>query len=117
VNCGFNAAQAGIAIGMSQRSAHANAHRYVAAIRNRLSLQQVLAEAGLDPRKIAEKLAQLIDCLEPKWNPAEKRWDLFDNATAQLEAVKQIARLLNLYPAQPLKVESEQVNVIIDVPL
>jgi hypothetical protein len=62
MNCGFNAVQAGLAIGMSKRSARANAHRYVAAIRRRLSMQQVLAEAGLDPNQIAEKLAQLIDC-------------------------------------------------------
>lgn len=33
VNCGFNAVQAGVAIGMSKRSAHSNAHRDVVAIR------------------------------------------------------------------------------------
>src|ERR1700724_1728262 len=70
----FNATEAGIAIGMKPKTAHANAHRYVAAIRSRLSMQQVLAEAGLDRVTIAEKLAQLIDCLEPKWNPAKRQW-------------------------------------------
>jgi hypothetical protein len=37
--------------------------------------------------------------------------------TAQLEALKQIARLLNLYPGEPSQVEPEQVTVIVDVPL
>jgi hypothetical protein len=81
------------------------------------SMQQALGAAGLDPVKIAEKLAQLIHCLEPKWNPAEKHWDFFDDTTAQLEAIRQVARLLNLYPAEPSSVEPEQVTVIVDVPL
>src|ERR1700732_1069908 len=79
---GFNGTEAGIAIGMKPRTAHANAHRYVAAIRNRLSMQQTLARAGLDRTKIAEKLAQLIDSKEPKWNAAHEDWDSFDDTTA-----------------------------------
>jgi hypothetical protein len=94
-----------------------NAHRYVAVIHSRLSMQQVLAQAGLDPTKIAEKFAQLIDCQEPKWNPAKRRWDMSSDSRTQLETLKQIARLLNLYPAEPSKVEPEQVTVIADVPL
>jgi hypothetical protein len=54
VNCGFNAVEAGLGIGMSKRSVQANSHRYVATIRNRLSLQQALAGAGLDPMTIVE---------------------------------------------------------------
>jgi hypothetical protein len=53
----------------------------------------------------------------PKWNPAKGQWDMFPDFTAQLEALKQIARLLNLYPAEPSQVEPDQVTVIVDVPL
>jgi hypothetical protein len=62
MNGGSNAVQAGIAIGMSKRSARANTRRCVAAILSCLSMQQVLAETGIVPRQIAETLAQLIDC-------------------------------------------------------
>jgi hypothetical protein len=97
---------------MTPRSAHAHAYRYVEGCRKNLTLQARLRESGLDIRYLARKLAQLMDATEKKWNLATRQWDSFDNHAAQLEAIKQTARLLNLYPAERSKVESEQVNVI-----
>jgi hypothetical protein len=117
VSNGFHAVQACIDLGMTPRTAHAHAHRYVDAIRDRMSLQHAMRESGLDVRLIARKLARLMDATEPKWNCATQSWDMFENYAAQLEAIKQTARLLNLYPPEPTKVEPEQVTVIIDLPL
>jgi hypothetical protein len=58
-----------------------------------------------------------MDAKEPKWNPAKTRWDTFENTTAQLEALKQINRLRNLYPAAPPPEDPITVNVIMDVDL
>jgi hypothetical protein len=115
VSNGFHAVNACIALGMTPRSAHA--HRYVDAIRHRMTLQHAMKESGLDLRLIARTLARLMDATEPKWNCATQSWDTFENHTAQLEAIKQTSRLLNLYPAEPPKVKPEQVTVVIDVPL
>ena len=54
---------------------------------------------------------------EPKGNCATISWDHFENYAAQLEAIKQTARLLNLYPAEPKEGDGTTVNVIIDVKL
>jgi hypothetical protein len=48
---------------------------------------------------------------------SREAWGLFRRYDTTLEAIKQVARLLNLDPAEPSKVESEQVKVTIDVPL
>jgi hypothetical protein len=117
VSNGFHAVKACIALGMTPRTAHAHAHRYVDAIRGRMSLQQTFKESGLDLRLIARKLARLMDATEPKWNCATQSWDRFENCAAQLEAIKQTARLLNLYPFASPPEEPLTVNVIIDVPL
>jgi hypothetical protein len=110
-NTGFRDSQAGVIL---RRCIFHGPHSMGS---NRLSLQQVLAQAGLDPRKFGEKPAQLIDSIKPEWNPAEKHWDFFDDTTAQLEATSQASRLLNSYPAEPLKIEPEQATVVMDVPL
>jgi hypothetical protein len=113
----FNAVNACIALGMKPKSAKAHAYEYVRAIRDRVTLQQAMKRAGLDAMRVASKLNKLIDAKEPKWNPEKKRWDTFENTTAQLEAIKQTARLLNLYPAEPKEGDGSTVNVIFDVKL
>jgi hypothetical protein len=112
---GFNAYRAALAIGMKPRTGQSNAHRY--ANLRRLEIQQALRIVGLDEVRIALKLDEVIDATTPKWNPAKRRWDIFPDFTTQLEALKQIVQLLNLYPAEASKVDPEQVTVIVDVPL
>jgi hypothetical protein len=113
----FNGVRACVALGMKRSTAEAHAHRYVEAIRSNLSIQHAMRESGLDTRHVSRKLAQMMDAKEPKWNLATKTWDTFENTTAQLEAIKQTARLLNLYPAEPTAQDALTVNVIIDVKL
>jgi hypothetical protein len=102
-------------LGMSPESAHSHAHDYVRAIRHNVTIQQAFRRVGLDPMRVADKLNKLIDAKEPKWNPAKKRWDTFENTTAQLEPIKQTVKLLNLYPIEPAAQEPITVNLIIDV--
>jgi hypothetical protein len=65
VSNGFHAVKACIALGMTPRSAHAHAYRYVDAIRDRMTLQHAMRESGLDVRLIARMLARLMDATEP----------------------------------------------------
>jgi len=113
----FNGTKACIGLGMTPADAKAHAYRYTKAIRGRLSMQQEMRRAGLDVARICRKLDKLMDAQEPKWNLHTKQWDHFENCAAQLEAIKQTARLLNLYPAEPKEGDGTTVNVIIDVKL
>jgi hypothetical protein len=115
VSNGFSAVKACIGLGMTPKTAHA--HRYVDAIRDRMTLQHAMRESGPDVRLIARKLARLMNASEPKWNSTTQSWDTFENPAAQLEAIKQTARLLNLYPPEPTAVDSSPVTVVIDVKL
>jgi hypothetical protein len=65
---------------------------------------------GSDAVRIALKLdASSLTPQMSKWNPAKRRWDISSRIlTARLEALKQIARWLNLYPAEPSKVEQNR---------
>jgi hypothetical protein len=111
----FNAVDAAIALGMSPESAHSHAHDYVRAIRHNVTIQQAFRRVGLVPMRVADKLNKLMDAKEPKWNQKTEQWDHFENTRAQLEAIKQVARLMNLYPAEPKDGDGQTVNVIIDV--
>jgi hypothetical protein len=111
----FNGVRACMALGMKRATAEAHAHRYVEAIRSNLSIQHAMRESGLDTRHVSRKLAQMIEAKEPKWNQKTEEWDHFENTTAQLEAIKQTARLLNLYPAEPEAKDALTVNVIFDI--
>jgi hypothetical protein len=113
----YNAQQACIDLGMKRATAKAHAYEYLRAVRLRVSMQDALKRAKLDPTRLARKLNRLMEAKEPKWNQATKTWDAFENTTAQLEAIKQTARLLNLYPAEPKEGDGSTVNVIIDVKL
>jgi hypothetical protein len=110
---GFNAVQACISIGMSASNAHA--HRYLKACRHNAAIQKALDAVGLDPIFVAQRIRKLALAKEVKWNLRSKKWNVFENTTAQLEALKQINRLRNLYPAEPATQDPVTINFIFDV--
>jgi len=99
---------------MSAPAANANAYRYVAAIRGRISMQDSLDAVGLTVEKIAQKLALLIDAQTPKWNPAKEDWDYFEDGHLQLAALDMIIKLRNLYPGERARQDPVVVNVTIN---
>jgi hypothetical protein len=73
------------------------------------------------------RLRRDAGCLETEQAHGRERAEMESGGTAMgdvprfsetaRDSLKQIARLLDLYPAEPPKVGAEQVNLIIDVPL
>lgn len=112
----FNSTKAAMAIGMSESSARANAHRYTRAIRSRITTQQALAAQGLTADFVARKLARLANAQMPKWNPSEEDWNHFDDGDLQLRATVEVAKLSNAYPAEK-NFEPVTVNINFDVSL
>lgn len=112
---GLNATQACISIGLSKRTAGKNAWRYQAAIRARIDMQQALDAAGLTTDRLALKLNLLLDADMPKWNPGTEDWDVFANGSLQLDAAREIAKLRNLYPAEPERDAPCTLNLTVNV--
>jgi hypothetical protein len=109
---GCNAVRAAIAIGMKPTTARANAHRLARAVK--LQMQEALCAIGLDTATQAKKLAELLEAKKPLWNRKKERWDSFPDNAVRLEAVKEVNRLVNAYPAPKPDVEPTIVNVVID---
>jgi hypothetical protein len=94
---GGNAYKAGLAIGMSQGMARARSWRLVRAADFKVA--DVLELLGHGAERQARKLMYLSDATLPKWNPSKERWDIFEDHGTQMEAVKEINRLRDEYPA------------------
>lgn len=94
---GGNAYKAGLAIGMSQGMARARSWRIVKAANFKVA--DVLELLGHGAERQARKLMNLSDATMPKWNPNKERWDIFEDHGTQMEAVKEINRLRDEYPA------------------
>jgi hypothetical protein len=109
---GCNAVRTAIAIGVKPTSAKANAHRLARAVK--LEMQEALDAIGMDTVAVAKKLAELLEAKKRIWNREEQKWDVFPDTTVQLEAVKEINRLLNTYPAPKPDIEPTTVTVVID---
>ena len=110
VSNGCNAVRAAIAVGMKPETAQANAHRLARAVR--LQMTEALHAIGVDAVTLAKKLAELLEAKKPLWNRKKKRWEFFPNGAIQLEAVKEVCRLLNLYPGskpslEPITVDAD----------
>jgi hypothetical protein len=77
-------------------------------------MQEALCAIGLDTVTQAKKLSELLEAKKPLWNRKKERWDSFSDNAVQLEAVKEVNRLLNAYPAPKPDVEPITVNFVID---
>ena len=98
-----NAVRAAIAIGMKPTTAKANAHRLAHHVK--LEMQEALYAIDVDVVTLAKKLDELLEAKKPTWNPRTREWDFFPDSALQLEAVKEILRLLNAYPASKPNIE------------
>jgi hypothetical protein len=107
---GFNALQACLAMGM--RPSTAKGASAVFRKRATLTLAQRLRARGLDEDSQAKKLAELREAQMPKWNAGTEDWDIFDDGHLQMEAVKEINRILDAYPAEEKLHIGDNVTVI-----
>lgn len=98
-----NAYRAACQAGYTERYAKSKAHKLAA--RLRLKAGPVLRRYGLDEVFVARKLKKLARAKRPKWNPATKQWDRFEDAGTQLGALQVMAKLLEMEPPKTVKGE------------
>ena|ERR1022692_4849668 len=110
----FNATKAAMTIGMSKRTAQANAYRYTAAMRKRLDVLPTLDAAGFSVDGIVKDLAIVRDSLVPKWNVEKGKWDYFRDGRLMLDAIEKAIKLRNMYPGEPARQDPVIVNVTIN---
>jgi len=103
-----NATEAARQAGYSEATAIARSSLMADRVLN--GIKGALWRKGMAVDRMADKLIQLFDCEEPKWNMRGKKWDYFQNTGAQLAAFDRIKTVLE--PAPPEKL---QVDVLIGV--
>lgn len=109
----FDAVKACKAMGMKPSTAKSNAYLFKRSAR--VKLADALRAIGLDEVAQAKKLQKLQESLMPKWNAADEDWDHFENGSVQLEATKEINRILDAYPQEkPIHI-GDNVTVLFDV--
>lgn len=108
-----NAYRSAIAAGYTPITAKANCH--ILARKCNIKTAEALIAMGCDGFSQAKKLLTLREAKTVKWNPdkfpgrraTKKRagtfkhggWDLFEDSSTQLDATKEINRILDSYPA------------------
>lgn len=112
---GFNAVKAARAMGYKKETAQSNA--YIFQKLAKVSMSDALRAIGLDEVSQAKKLEKLREAKLVKWNPGEDQWDAFEDGRLQMDATKEINRILGAYPAEPSAAPAMTVNVIVDVDL
>jgi hypothetical protein len=65
----------------------------------RVEIGAALRAIGINEISQAQKLLKLQRARMPKWNPAEERFQSFEDGATQLAATREISRLLDHYPA------------------
>ncbi|MGB8788728.1 MAG: hypothetical protein WA755_10295 [Candidatus Acidiferrales bacterium] len=84
--------------GYSESYAHSNS--YELAQKVRVEVAEALRAQGRDEISQARKLKELQTAQTPKWNRRHETFQLFADNAIQLEATKEISRLLDIYPAK-----------------
>ena len=112
----LNAYKAAIAIGISKKSAKANS--YLWARRCNLKMSEALRAKGLDEASQADKLLMLRDAATRIVSDPEGDGEVMEvpDYRVQLEATKEINKILGAYPAEPPKLDAITLNVSIDMP-
>lgn len=92
-----NACRSAIEAGYTRITAKANCH--ILARRANIKTAEALQLLGRDGFAQARHLVKLCSAKTVRWNQKKERWDTFEDASVQLDAVKEINRLQDSYPA------------------
>jgi hypothetical protein len=77
-----------------------------------MTYESALRREGIDEVFVARKLKELLRAQERRWNPKKESWEKFDDHGTQLAALREIAKILDIYPAQ---VDAENSSKILHV--
>lgn len=112
-----NATEAAVAAGYSPHSARQKGWELAKKVNGDLEVE--LRKAGIDERRVAERIAELINYKLVKWNPAEERFEAFEDGKLQLAALTKAAEYLGLAPNNAsvnINAPGSQIQVISNIP-
>src|SRR3979409_814616 len=66
-------------------------------VKEDITNESALREAGIDEVFIARKLKDLAQAQGRRWNPKKGSWEKFEDYGTQLAALREIAKILGLY--------------------
>lgn len=78
--------------------------------------ESALLEQGVDVAFVGKRLKNMLEAKHRRWNNATQSWETFEDYGTQLEAIREIAKLLGLYPTRKeLEDEHKPHEVIVKV--
>ncbi|SRR5712692_4495573 len=78
-----------------------------------ITYESALREEGIDEVFVARKLKALLRAQACRWNPKKGSWEKFEDYGTQLAALREIAKILDIYPRQAARKDSENENKVL----
>jgi hypothetical protein len=72
-----------------------------AVVKEEITHESALRAEGIDEVFAARKLKDLLGAQTQRWNPKKGSWQKFQDYGIQLAALREIAKILGIYPKDP----------------
>ena len=72
-----------------------------AVVKEEITYESALRAEGIDEVFVARKLKDLLGAQTQRWNPKKGSWQKFEDYGIQLAALREIAKILGIYPKDP----------------
>jgi hypothetical protein len=72
-----------------------------AVVEEEITYESALRAEGIDEVFVARRLKELLRAQGRRWNPKKGSWEKFEDYVTQLAALREIAKILGIYPKDP----------------
>jgi hypothetical protein len=72
-----------------------------AVVKEEITHESALRAEGIDEVFVARKLKDLLGAQTQRWNPKKGSWQKFEDYGTQLAALREIAKIFDIYPKDP----------------
>jgi hypothetical protein len=72
-----------------------------AVAKKEITYASALRDVGIDEVFVARKLKDLLGAQTQRWNPKKGSWQKFEDYGTQLAALREIAKIFDIYPKDP----------------
>ncbi len=72
-----------------------------AVVKEEITYESALRAEGIDEVFVARKLKDLLQAQGRRWNPKKGTWEKFEDYGTQLAALREIAKIFDIYPKDP----------------
>jgi hypothetical protein len=97
----------------SHRSVHGSQGPGI--VKEEITYESALREEGINEVFVARKLKDLSGAQGRRWNPKKGSWEKFDDHGTQLAALREIAKIFGIYPAQEKDLENGNKVLHVDI--